>query len=62
MNENYDHKSGISEQPLRSLYDNSEAYEKMRKECGELYDELIKTMKEAQAMYSTNSRFNYRLP
>jgi hypothetical protein len=59
---------GIAEKPNASYdngrYDNSEKYNEMRKnkDVANLYDLLIKTMSDSQSLYTTNRKFNYRLP
>jgi len=54
-----------SEQPKREYYDNSESFNKLKKNdrTFRLYEVLIEIMKEMQKNYqTTNRRFNYRLP
>ena len=57
---------GISEKPNKDFdngrYDNSETFNKLTGDVKELYDQLIKTMEEMQNIYSTNRKFNYKLP
>ena len=64
----YNPNEGIAEKPDRfydgGAYDNSEAYNEVVKDDNvkELYDLLIQTMQDAQSIYSTNRKFNYKLP
>ena len=57
---------GVSEKPNKNFdngrYDNSEAFNKLTDDVKELYNQLIKTMEEMQSIYSTNRKFNYKLP
>lgn len=64
INDSFDLDLGESEQPDLSIgrYDNRNEYQRMRQECGDLYDGLIDAMKEAQSYYSTSAKFNYKLP
>ena len=65
---NFNPNEGISEKPNTAFdggrYNNKEKYNEMRKDSSvsELYDLLIQTMKDSQELYSTNRKFNYRLP
>lgn len=60
--------AGVSEIPDvdfdNGRYDNRLAYDKVMKDndLRELYELLIQTMKDAQSIYSTNRKFNYKLP
>lgn len=64
----YNPKEGIAEKPDKyydgGTYDNSEAYQKVMNDddVRELYELLIQTMEDAQSIYSTNRKFNYKLP
>lgn len=59
---------GIAEKPNTlydgGRYDNSENFNKVTSDQSvhDLYDLLIKTMEEMQGIYSTNRKFNYKLP
>ena len=64
----YNPNNGISELPNKNYdngrYDNSEAYNKVMNDDNvrELYELLIQTMQDMQNIYSTNRKFNYKLP
>lgn len=64
----FDPNAGISEIPNKDFsdgrYDNYEAYNKVMKDDSvrELYELLIQTMQDMQQIYSTNRKFNYKLP
>lgn len=64
----FDPNGGVAEVPDINVdggrYDNSEAYQKMRsdKDVSDLYDLLIDTMSQSQQIYSTNRKFNYKVP
>lgn len=64
----YKEKLGTAEQPDRLFdngrYDNTEAYNKVINDpaLSNLYDACISTMQQMQGYYSTNKKFNYRLP
>lgn len=65
INQSYDYSDMNAEQPKRSIYDNTEAYDKILSDTDveRLYNILIEEMQNAQLNYqSTNRRFNYRLP
>ena len=65
FNSNYDHTDHKSEQPLKSFYDNSEAWHNVEKDKNlyKLYNSLIKMMQQSQQDYGAkNTIFNYRLP
>lgn len=68
QDDNYTQNRGVAEIPNvqfdNSRYDNSEAYNKVMQDedVKELYSLLIQTMKDAQSIYSTNRKFNYKLP
>jgi hypothetical protein len=59
---------GIAEKPNANYgggrYDNSKKYYEMRKDkdVAALYDLLIQTMSDSQSIYTTNRKFNYKLP
>lgn len=59
---------GIAEKPdiafENGRYDNADKYNEMRKDkdVAALYDLLIETMQNMQNIYSTNRKFNYKLP
>jgi hypothetical protein len=64
-NTDFVESEGISEQPKRYYYDNSEAYNKMAKNRSvkALYDDCIDCMKDMQkVMGFKNKTFNYKLP
>lgn len=64
-NKNFVESEGISEQPKRSYYDNSKAYNKMAKNSSvkALYDACINCMKDMQKVMGFKNRtFNYKLP
>ena len=64
-NTDFVESSGISEQPKRVYYDNTEAYKKVTKNntVKELYDACIQCMKDVQRAVGFNNRtFNYKLP
>lgn len=68
QDQNYNPQSGIAEIPDIDYdggrYDNREAYEKVINDddVRDLYELLIQTMQDAQDIYSTNRKFNYKLP
>lgn len=65
INENYNELENQSEQPLKEFYDNSENYDKMRKntEVSKLYDLFIQYMQSAQNdMQFQNDSFDFKLP
>lgn len=65
MNNNRDQVSELPDNRCDNFrYDNSDNYNKVMKDEGvrELYEILVDTMKYAQSLYSTNRKFNYRLP
>lgn len=68
-NDSYDRNALIAEQPKRFdnngdiLYDNSEAFGKIKGETKQLYDDLIDVMKQAQIDNGFDSnQFSYKLP
>ena len=64
-NTDFVESEGISEQPKRQYYDNSEAYNKMAKNrtVKALYDDCIDCMKDMQKVMGFKNRtFNYKLP
>ena len=68
-NDLYDRNALIAEQPKRFdnngdiLYDNSEAFDKIKGETKQLYDDLIDVMKQAQIDNGFDSnQFSYKLP
>lgn len=64
----YNPNEGIAEKPdarfEKGHYDNSEAYNKVMQDedVKDLYDTLISVMQDAQSIYSTNRKFNYKVP
>jgi len=53
----FDENSGISEQPKRTIYDNSKAFRKVSKDkkIKEFYDDCIEVMKEMQKVMGFNN-------
>lgn len=65
INYYYDNYQNQSEQPLKSYYDNSQAYDKIMQDDNmrTLYEQLIESMKQSQQwMKFDNQQFNYQLP
>ena len=59
----FDYNSPITEQPKRTLYDNTEAFSKVRGSAKELYDVLTEVCANTQQIYKqSKSQFNWRLP